>query len=373
MEELSTSETPGRLPDGLSLAYFWGAIRRNALLVLGSAILFAGLAAALVLSGGTEYECTATLWVHRNRSLLSTSTLQAPEPSQQMLVAFMMSRSLRLEVAKKLNLMDNKTFWGKSADEPHTETDMLERLDDMIEVYEVRSKPTIELTVKAGEAELAYKLCSELIERSLETTDAMKKSESDFLSHRLKMRKTRFNKAVQDLVEFQRENGLVADISSQGQAFFEASLKLREGLIKTESELAGVDRMLEAPANVPEQLQLIARKDGLDGAVSFLRSQSDEASDRLSEFPELTGKYTMLQAEVLIEQELLKATTLSAEEAQLQAEQENPKLIIVDAPRVPEEPINELPAKVIVGWLFGWVVGLGLASIREVIRGMRKS
>ena len=355
----------------LTLSAIVRAIRRNLLLVVGfTGLMVAGVVAWTLLSG-TLYECKGSLWIQRSRSLIVTSPLEAPEASQQLLIAFMGSQSLRLLVAKELKLADNPDFWGPKA-ESKTEEDLLARLEKMIEVYEVRTKPVIELTVKAPTADLSFRLASALFEQSVKRADLMQTSEANYLDERLKMRTKSLEEAVLRLSEFQTKNGIVTDITKQGQVSFESAAVLKQELVKTQSEQAGVTKMLDAPGDVPAQLQMIARKDGLDGSVDYLRQESYRADEYLARLPELGAQYTLLNSKVQVEVELLKQTTATAEAAKLKAEQENPKIVTIDAPRQPIEPVNELPARIILSVLFGGLAGLVLAAIRETVANLPK-
>lgn len=358
---------------GFNFAYLKGAFLRNILLVVFTSVLFAAPVLYLGLTAPELYECKASVWVHRTRALVQTSTLEAPEPSQQMLIAFMNSRDIRLKVANELKLKTEKALWGEETEPAeHTDGEILDVLEGMITVEEVRSKPIVEVTVQAHTADLAYKLTDKLMRAAIAKAKSLENEEYQQLEVDYKERKAEFLKAVQDLVDFQTKHAVVTDLQKQGETFFQSALNLRENLIKTESELAGVSLMLEGPADVKAQLELLARKDGLDGAATYLREQDAQLDDAMKEYPFLGGEYTKYQAEVIEKQEILKHAALSREEAKLAATRENPKIIIVDKPMKPEKPISEIFAKVILAAVFGWVVGLALACIHETLRSMSR-
>lgn len=359
--------------DRLTVATIIEVTKRNFWLVTltNTAIITAVI--VLTLLAGSTYECKATLWIQRSRALLLTNPLDAPEPSQQLTVQILSSRSLRLQIAKELDLMKNEVIWGDAVNEEHTDSDLLDKLDSMIEVYEVRTSPVVQLSVKSSSPELCFKIADKLVQGLHRRMEALQQSESKFLEGQVAARRKRFNTAVQKLTAFQQEHGIVTDPSLQGRVYFESAMELRAGLVKAESELAGVDRMLDAPSDVAGQLELLARKDGLDGAVGFLKDQNDQVDNLMERMPQVGGEYTLLQSEVLVEQELLKQTTITAETARLQAEKENPKLVIVDPPRLPDKPESDIVVRVLLASAFGFVIGLIFAAIRETVRALPKT
>ena len=113
---------------------------------------------------------------------------------------------------------------------------------------------------------------------------------------------------------------------------------------------------------------MLARQDGLQGSVDFLKSHYKEANQVLHDLPELARKYTMLQAEMMTQQELLKQTALKTELAKFEAAAQYPKIVLVEEPRLPSEPISELPARLLLAIVLGFSFGCGLAALREALR-----
>jgi uncharacterized protein involved in exopolysaccharide biosynthesis len=350
----------------VTIASIFLAVRRNLWLVGFVTLFFAVAVVGITLSAEPQYESNCSIWVHRKRSLVETSPLSAPEPSPTLISAFLSSRTTRLQVARALNLSDREEFWG----EPPEETDekaAADKIDELVEIVEVRGRPMVEVIVRSRDPQVAFELVSALVQAAIQRSEELQNKESKFLQEQLAQRREAFHKAIERVNAFQKKSGIVTDPATQSEVFYQTSMRLRESLLKAEAERAGVNQMLNAPTDFEEQLDLIARQDGLQGTADYLKSFDDEAQDVMKSFPDTARDYKILQADVITQQELLKQTALTAELAKFEAAAQAPNIIIVEDPQLPKEPINELPIRIVLGLVFGVAIGLVLAAIREAL------
>lgn len=242
---------------------------------------------------------------------------------------------------------------------------------------EVDTRPdgSVRLLTRARDPELAARIANEIPElvnvlmARLSAEAALRKQE--FLEEQLELAGRRLAETEARLVEFQTEQA-APDLQEQARQTVEAAADLQQEILRREIDVAALRRTL-----TPDHPELRAAEAALATARAQLRrlggvAGSGDVFVSMRDAPELRVQATRLLREYTRDEQVVVSLTAALADAQIDARNNLPTVTVLDAARVPGNPLGPtLPVVLVVALLLGAVLGGFLVVGRELLRQAR--
>jgi uncharacterized protein involved in exopolysaccharide biosynthesis len=229
----------------------------------------------------------------------------------------------------------------------------------------------ITITVRSKSPVLASRIAQGYVDEldrlvALDSTSEARR-ERIFLEGRLKEIKQDLDDSAKALSQFSTINRTI-DVSSQGKAMIDASLKMQAELVAARSDVAGLrqkyseDNVIVRTAN--------ARVEELQRQVSMINGQSEEGDSKagknksvfpsISDLPSLGLAYSDLARRVSTDEAVWQALTKQYEAAKVQEAREIPTVRVLDVANVPQRKTSPIRRTIVIS---GEMLSLLLACI----------
>ena len=247
------------------------------------------------------------------------------------------------------------------------------KLLSRVEFEEEKKSGLLSITVTDHDKDRATAMASayidELNKLLSEVNNSAASKERQFLGERLVTVNAELVSTEKELSQFSSKNATL-DPGDQGKAMLDAAAALQGQLIAAKSELSGLEQIYTAEnvrvrslrAHVAELQQQFDSFSGKDYSGST-KLDPNSLYPSLRQLPVLGQQYIDLYRRAKVDEVVFQLLTESYEMAKVQEAKDTPSVKVLDAPKLPEKPINwPAPVVALIGLLLGcffagvWVV-----------------
>ncbi len=254
-------------------------------------------------------------------------------------VGILESRTTKESVVRRLDLQ--KYYKARYLE------DACKDLDGDTHILENVKSGQIAITVTAKSPILASKMVQAYVDEldrlvELDSTSEARR-EGIFLEGRLKEIKQNLDDETEALSRFATKNATL-DISSQGKAMIDSSLKLQDELASARSEVAGLRqeysndslRVRAASARVDELQRQLNLINGQSAKGDLTTDTAESALPSISDLPSLEVTYTDLTRRITADEMVWETLNKQYELAKVEEAKEIPVVRLLDPPSIPE-------------------------------------
>lgn len=349
-------------------------LRRNLLLIAGTAVLCAVLTVVVLLILPKKYESYTSVYVMSTDDLLGAfqSAIEGfglstgNDDRKGYVLAILNSSELKSAVLAKLDKEQQEEFW-KDADD-RTLEDAWEHMDDLVRVESAVGSEPITIYATTESPKLSEALARHYLDFLLSRVNTDNRMQEKFLAEQLSKGREELKKASLALQVFQEKSELPFTVEAQGQAEYQALIALYTEQAKAEVELSATRKQLEAPGDLPTQLALVAQRMAYEARSDLLNRMVETQSSRLEKMPAIINKYASLKRTIGEKEKVVETLATQYELAKIQVVKTTTPYRVVVKPFLPERPVKKHLGSLGIGALIiGGMLGLGGALFKEAL------
>jgi uncharacterized protein involved in exopolysaccharide biosynthesis len=278
-------------------------------------------------------------------------------------VGILQSRTMKESLVKRFDLQ--KYYKAKLLE------DACKALDGDTHIIENQKNGQISITVRAKSPVLAANIAKAYVEEldrlvALDSTSSARR-ERVFLESRIKEIRQDLDISSKDLSQFAAKNNTL-DITNQGRAMIESSMKLQAELAYDSSQLAALQqeysadniRVRAANARVGELEKQLAMINGRSAKAGSPTGAAKSTLPSIGDLPSLGVSYEDLARRVTVDEAVWLALTKQLEMAKVQEAKEIPVVHVLDPPNIPGKKTSPVRSLIVIS---GFILSLLIAFI----------
>ena len=288
-------------------------------------------------------------------------------------IGILQSRTMKESLVKRFDLQ--KYYKAKLME------DACKALDGDTHILENQKNGQISITVRAKSPVLAANIARAYVEEldrlvALDSTSSARR-ERIFLEGRIKEIQQDLDVSSKLLSKFAAKNNTL-DITNQGRAMIESSMKLQAELASASSQSAALQQ--EYSADNVRVRAANARIDELEKQLKMINGQSEKAGSKTDEgkstlpsigdLPSLGVTYEELARRVTVGEAVWQALTKQLEMAKVQEAKEIPVVHVLDPPNIPGRKTSPMRRAIVVS---GFILSLLIAFISVILANFWES
>lgn len=351
-------------------------LRRNLLLIVGTAILCAVLTVVALLVLPKKYESYTSVYVMSTDDLLGAfqSAIEGfglsagNDDRKGYVLAILNSSELKSAVLDKLDKEQKDEFWDDAGEDERTPEDAWERMDDLVRVESAVGSEPITIYATTEYPKLSEALAKHYLDFLLSRVNSDNRLQEKFLAGQLASAREDLKKASLALQVFQEKSELPFTVEAQGQAEYQALIALYTEQARAEVELSATRKQLEAPGDLPTQLALVAQRMAYEARSDLLNRMVETQSKSLERMPAIINKYASLKRTIGEKEKVVETLATQYELAKIQVVKTTTPYRVVVKPFLPERPVKKHLGSLGIGALIiGGMLGLGGALFKEAL------
>ena len=288
-------------------------------------------------------------------------------------IGILQSRTMKESLVKRFDLQ--KYYKAKLME------DACKALDGDTHILENQKNGQISITVRAKSPVLAANIAQAYVEEldrlvALDSTSSARR-ERIFLEGRIKEIQQDLDVSSKLLSKFAAKNNTL-DITNQGRAMIESSMKLQAELASASSQSAALQQ--EYSADNVRVRAANARIDELEKQLKMINGQSEKAGSKTDEgkstlpsigdLPSLGVTYEELARRVTVGEAVWQALTKQLEMAKVQEAKEIPVVHVLDPPNIPGRKTSPMRRAIVIS---GFILSLLIAFISVILANFWES
>jgi uncharacterized protein involved in exopolysaccharide biosynthesis len=303
---------------------------------------------------------------------LDAITQSMPNDKTNVYMAILGSRSLRLDLIKKFDLV--KVYKYDSRPKYYIE-DLIKEVDNHFDYDRLRLGTlyvsVIDKDPKRAAAMAGY-VVTQLDSIYKRLVNEKNRNYRVFLGERLDLVKLDLEKSEKELVAFQKKHRMI-DLESQAKATVSAGVNLEARYVMVKGNLE-VARQIYSDAH-PKVRELKIQLEQLEDQRR--RLAGDKVSDFLIPYqqgPDIALDYLRLQREQEIQQAIFELMVQQYEEAKFEESRNTPNVQVLDAADVPQKKVFPKRRKMVqIAFALSLLTGAALVLLAEGVRRFRRT